>query len=214
MTWNIQEERGLSYEAGLQLMQECGQQAEEGTFSILLVEHPHVYTFGKSARSENLLVNERELQQISAEVFQTERGGDITYHGPGQLTAYPIVNLHQLKIGARVYVETIEDALIELLKHYGITGFQMDGLTGIWTGKPGKEAKVAAIGIRISKGITSHGLALNINTDLSYFKHIVPCGIDDKEVTSMKNILGRELDWSEVSLRFAHILKEKLHRQG
>lgn len=210
MTWTIKEARDLPYQEGLHLMAKAGKQAENGNFTLILAEHPPVYTFGKSAVKENLLADSQKLQEIQASVFETERGGDITYHGPGQLTAYPIVNLHQLEIGARTYVETIEDSLIELLQEYGIKAFQIEGLTGIWEGEPGNEAKVAAIGIRISKGITSHGLALNINTNLSYFDHIVPCGIDDKAVTSMESLLKRELNWSEVSTRFAEILIRKL----
>ncbi len=169
---------------------------------LLLVEHPHVYTFGKSGKAENLLIGEEELQRIGAEVYRIERGGDITYHGPGQLVAYPIFDLHGIGIGVKEYIWRMEEAIIRCIAHWGIVGKRIDGLTGIWLEEgPGTERKIAAIGVKVSRGITMHGLALNVNTDLSMFRHIVPCGIDDKDVTSIQRELGREIPFADVKDR-------------
>ncbi len=153
--------------------------------TLILCEHPNVYTFGKSADHANLLINDTFLKNINAEKFEIERGGDITYHGPGQLVGYPILNLHNLNIGVKRYVDLLEESLIKTLEAFEIYTERIEGLTGIWltTGPP---RKIAAIGIKVSRGITMHGFALNVNTDLSYFNHIVPCGISDKAVTSMQ----------------------------
>jgi lipoyl(octanoyl) transferase len=154
--------------------------------TIILTEHHHVYTFGKSADTNNLLINPDFLASINAEVHQTDRGGDITYHGPGQLVGYPIINLRKHGIGVKKYVETLELAIINSLAHFGVTAYQIVGLTGIWVGKDNEiKRKIGAIGIRIKNGVSMHGFALNVSTDISYFQHIVPCGISDKEVTSL-----------------------------
>ncbi len=167
-----------------------------------LVEHPHVYTFGKNADRNNLLVNDAFLAQIGAQRFDIERGGDITYHGPGQIVGYPIIDLNKIGIGVRVYVEKLEQVLIDTLAEYGIETERVDGLTGIWL-KKGRPRKIAALGIKVSRGVTMHGFALNVNTDLSYFNHIVPCGITDKEVTTMQSELGAEVDMNEVKQKLA-----------
>ena len=158
---------------------------------ILLCQHPHVYTFGKSADKNNLLISKDFLTKIDAEVFETERGGDITYHGPGQLVGYPIINLRSKGIGVKKYVTTLENSLIAALKTFGIEAYQIDGLTGIWVGQEKEvKRKIGAIGIRIKNGVSMHGFALNVTTDLSYFNHIVPCGISDKQVTSIEKEIG------------------------
>jgi len=167
---------------------------------ILLCEHFPVYTFGKSANKNNLLINEAFQKQIGAEVFETERGGDITFHGPGQLVGYPILNLRSNRVGVKSYVETLESALILGLKDFNIEAYQIPGLTGIWVGKECEvQRKIGAIGIRVKNGVSMHGFALNVSTDLTYFNHIVPCGITDKSVTSIEQEVGTTLlkDYSQ-----------------
>ena len=177
----------MEYAAALEVQQAVHQSVEDGgNDTIIFCEHPHVYTFGKSADHNNLLIQPEFLEQIKATVYQTDRGGDITYHGPGQLVGYPILNLRKHGIGVRKYVDTLETSLIASLASYGITAYQIEGLTGIWVGKENEiKRKIGAIGIRIRNGISMHGFALNVHTDLSYFNHIVPCGITDKTVTSI-----------------------------
>lgn len=165
--------------------------------TLFLCEHNPVYTLGKSGDSNNLLINENFLKQIGAQTFRIERGGDITYHGPGQLVGYPILHLHDLGMGVKAYVHLLEESLIQTLDHFGIKAKRVDGLIGIWL-VDGPPRKIAAIGIKISRGVSMHGFALNVNTDLSYFNHIVPCGIQDKAVTSMEKELGHTLDMDEV----------------
>lgn len=172
--------------------------------ALILCEHPHVYTFGKSADRNNLLISPEFLKTINAEVHETERGGDITYHGPGQLVGYPIINLRKHGVGVKKYVETLELSIINALASFGITAYQIDGLTGIWVGKENEiKRKIGAIGIRVRNGVSKHGIALNVTTDLSYFNHIVPCGITDKAVTSIsQEVDGVSLtDFSEEFIR-------------
>ena len=153
--------------------------------SIIMCEHPHVFTFGKSANKNNLLVDANLLKRINATTHQIDRGGDITYHGPGQLVCYPILNLRKWGIGVKKYVEILEECIIKTLKHFNIDAYQIKHLTGIWVGKkPQTPRKIGAIGIRIKQGVSMHGFALNINTNLDYFNYINPCGIKDKQVTS------------------------------
>ena len=149
--------------------------------TLLLLEHPHVYTRGRLSRDEHLLIPNAELAALGVPVHETDRGGQVTYHGPGQLIGYPIVNLRQLGLGPLQYVRTLEQALVDTLADFDIAAHTEPGLTGVWT--PG--GKVAAIGVKISRGIAFHGFALNVNADLSYYRHIVPCGITDRPVTSM-----------------------------
>ncbi len=177
---------------------------------LLFVEHPHVYTFGKSAEDNNLLATPEMLQSLGADVYHIERGGDITYHGPGQLVAYPIFDLEALNIGVKKFVENIEQCIINTLLHFGIESETIDGRIGVWLDKSGKrERKIAAIGIKCSRYISMHGLALNVNTDLSMFGHIVPCGIPDKEVTSMEKEKNGKIDMelvkNELGKQFASI---------
>jgi lipoyl(octanoyl) transferase len=172
---------------------------------ILLVEHAHVYTMGKSSNENNLLVNADFLKQIKATAYKTERGGDVTYHGPGQLVAYPLIDLNDLGIGVKAYIYNLEEVVIRLLQSYSIAAWRIEGKTGIWLdkGKP-TERKIAAIGIKCSRHLTIHGLAFNINTDLNYFNHIVPCGIANSTVTSLANELGNPIDMNTLIQQFKH----------
>ncbi len=182
----------IRYKYGLKIQEEIHSNVlDKGIDTIVMCEHPHVYTFGKSANKSNLLVSDEFLSSIDAEVFETERGGDVTYHGPGQLVGYPILNLKKHGVGVKKYVETLESSIINTLDDFGITAYQIDGLTGIWVGKEDEvKRKIGAIGIRVKDGISMHGFALNVTTDLSYFNHIVPCGIVDKQVTSIAQEVG------------------------
>ena len=161
---------------------------------MLLLEHPHVFTLGRGAKSSNILTDPAELQALSVEVHETGRGGDVTYHGPGQLVGYPIINLRPDRCDVHRYVRDIEEVLIRTVADFGIVGLRTSGLTGVWVGNE----KIGAIGVRIARWITSHGFALNVNTDLSYFRMIVPCGITGKGVTSLSRLLGRDVDIEEV----------------
>jgi len=167
---------------------------------LLFVEHPHVYTLGKSGVQNNLLINEQFLKQINATFYKINRGGDITYHGPGQLVGYPILDLEELGLTVKTYISKLEEAIIQTLAHYGIKSERLDGATGVWldTKVPGKSRKICAIGVKASRYVSMHGFALNINTDLNYFNHINPCGFVDKGVTSMEKELGAKLDMNEV----------------
>lgn len=168
-------------------------------FQLIFVEHPHVYTYGKSAEENNMLATPEYLKAMGAEVYHIERGGDITYHGPGQLVAYPIFDLELLDMGIKAYVAAIERCIILTLKEFGIEAGVIHDRIGVWIDidKP-TERKIAAIGIRCSRYVSMHGLALNVNTDLTMFRHIVPCGIPDKDVTSMERELGRQIDMNLV----------------
>ncbi len=165
------------------LVQAC---REDGAARLLLLEHPPTYTLGARGDTGNLLADEERLQQIGATVRRTDRGGDITYHGPGQLVGYPVLDLHQWHEGPRWYVCSLEQVLIETLAEFGIAGLREQGCPGVWAG----DSKIAAIGVRISRGVTSHGFALNVDPDLAYFSHIVPCGLPGVTVTSMARELG------------------------
>lgn len=167
---------------------------EESNDVLLFVEHPHVYTLGKSGDSSHLLKGLKELSQIDAEYIEIDRGGDITYHGPGQIVGYPIMDLDRYFTDIHKYLRYLEEVIILTCADYGIEAGRIDGLTGVWVGNE----KICAMGIRCSRWVTMHGFAFNVNTDLSYFKHIVPCGITDKEVTSLQKILGREIEPAEV----------------
>lgn len=185
---------------------------------LIICEHPHVYTLGKSAQQTNLLLSESELKKRSIDVFDIERGGDITYHGPGQLVVYPIFDLEQLHIGVKQFVYNIEQCIINVLGAYGIESERIKDRIGIWIGRETPaERKIAAIGIRCSRHITMHGLALNVNTDLSLFDNIIPCGISDKSVSSMQAELGREIPMSDIKNKliseFSSIFEIKIIRQ-
>ena len=166
---------------------------------LLFCEHPHVYTLGKSGAAENLLLDQAHLDQIDAQFFKINRGGDITYHGPGQLVMYPILDLEQFFTDIHKYMRFLEEAVIATLAHFGIKATRFEGLTGVWLDPEGSNArKICAMGVKCSRWITMHGIALNVNPDLSYFGNIVPCGIQDKAVTSMSAELGYQIDMNEV----------------
>ena len=169
---------------------------------LIFVEHPHVYTLGKSGKPENLLLDESGLKQNNASYHKINRGGDITYHGPGQLVGYPILDLDNFFTDIHLYLRTLEEAIILTLADYGIPSGRYAGFTGVWLDADNEKArKICALGVRCSRWVTMHGLAFNVNTDLNYFKNIIPCGIDDKDVTSMEKELGFKLDMEEVKLK-------------
>ena len=165
---------------------------------LIFVEHPHVYTLGKSGEENNLLVSEPFLKQIGATYYRINRGGDITYHGPGQIVGYPIIDLEKFGLGIREYIEKLEESIIRSVGEYGITAGRLEGSTGVWldTGTP-KTRKICAIGVRASRFVTMHGFALNINTDLKYFSYINPCGFQDKGVTSVEKELKEKQDFEQ-----------------
>lgn len=165
---------------------------------LIFCQHPHVYTLGKSGTIDHLLVNNDQLNAKEATFYKINRGGDITYHGPGQLVTYPILDLDNFFTDIHKYVRLLEEAVILTCKDYGITADRIPGLTGVWLTN-GMPRKICAIGVKSSRWVTMHGLAMNVNTDLSYFGNIIPCGIDDKAVTSLQQELGREIAIEEVS---------------
>lgn len=170
---------------------------------LVLVEHPHVYTLGKSGQESHLLLDEAGLKANEATYYRINRGGDITYHGPGQLVAYPILDLEQFKTDINWYLRSLEDVVLATIAEFGIHGERFPGYTGVWIEPEGASArKICAMGVRTSRWVTMHGIALNVNTQLEYFKHIVPCGIDDKAVTSMAAEVGQELPFDEVEETF------------
>ena len=193
----------VAYQAGLDLQRELVEQRKRGEIDdqLLLLEHPDVITLGVRTRNDrsHILETEASLAERGVAVFETGRGGDVTFHGPGQLVGYPILDLKPDRCDVHRYVRDLEEVLIRAVATFGITAGRVEGLTGIWVGPTGREAKLAAIGVRISRWVTSHGFALNVNTDLSRFGLIVPCGITDRGVTSMARLLGRTVPMDEVA---------------
>jgi len=179
-------------------------ESERSNDVLLLVEHPHVYTLGKSGDENNLLKNEEELREIGAQFVPIDRGGDITYHGPGQIVGYPILDLERYQIGVHQYVENLEHVIIRTCNDYDIEAEIIEGLPGVWV----DHAKICAIGIKCSRYVSMHGFAFNVNTDLNYFGNIVPCGIQDKDVTSLEQLTGHPLDINEVKNRLTRHLEE------
>lgn len=167
---------------------------------LLFVEHPPVYTLGKTGHEENVLLDEMEMQERGILFVRTNRGGDITFHGPEQIVGYPILDLEKFGTDIGKYLRNLEEIIIRTLEEYGIKGERSSGETGVWldSGFPGRERKIAAFGVRCSRWITMHGFAFNVNTDLQYFEGIVPCGIKNKQVTSLSRELGRTIDLGEV----------------
>ncbi len=187
----------LSYEDGLTLQDDLVSRRREGAIpdQLLLLEHPHVITLGSSGSRANVLATDEQLTKMGIGLFETGRGGDVTYHGPGQLVGYPIIDLKPDRRDLHRYLRDLEEVLIRALAVFDVRGERVDGLTGVWTG----EGKIAAIGIRVSSGwITSHGFALNVGPDLRYYGTIVPCGIRDREVTSLADRLRRPVTVAEV----------------
>ncbi len=170
---------------------------------LLLCEHPHVITQGRNGKREHLLASEHVLQQKGVEFHATDRGGDITYHGPGQIVGYPILNLGAIRRDVVWYVRMLEEVMIRATLEFGITAERVEGKTGIWVRYENAEEKVAAIGVHISRWVTSHGFAYNVSTDLRYFDLIVPCGIADSKATSLEKLLGRSVRREEIAPRIA-----------
>ena len=175
---------------------------------LLLCEHPHVITQGRSGKRENLLASEHVLKQKGVEFHATDRGGDITYHGPGQIVGYPILNLGAIRRDVVWYVRMLEEAMIRATAEFGVAAERVAGKTGIWVKSENTEEKLAAIGVHISRWVTSHGFAYNVSTDLRFFDLIVPCGIADRKATSLEKLLGRRVETKEVAPRIAHHLGE------
>lgn len=169
----------------------------------LFCEHPHVITLGRNANRSNLLASEHVLKQKSVELHATNRGGDVTYHGPGQIVGYPILNLNQIKRDVGWYVRTLEEVVIRASADFGVDAFRVPGKTGIWVKVGDSEEKLAAIGVHISQWVTSHGFAFNVSTDLRYFDLIIPCGIADRKATSLEKLLGRGVSLKEVKPRLS-----------
>jgi lipoyl(octanoyl) transferase len=170
---------------------------------LLLCEHPHVITQGRNGKREHLLASEHVLQQKGVEFHATDRGGDITYHGPGQILGYPILNLGAIRRDVGWYVRMLEEAMIQATAELGVAAKRVEGKTGIWAGYENAEEKLAAIGVHISRWVTSHGFAYNVSTDLRYFDLIVPCGIADRKATSLEKLLGRSVKQEEIAPRIA-----------
>lgn len=186
------------------------QKGEPTSNYLVFCEHPHVYTLGKSGDEHNLLLNYIQLQAKNASFVQTNRGGDITYHGPGQIVGYPIIDLENFGIGLRRYIELLEESIIEFLALYGLKGDRLAGATGVWLDSDTPKArKICAIGVRSSRYVTMHGFALNISTDLSYFTHINPCGFTDKGVTSLTNETGTVIDFERAKEQLRKIIENK-----
>ena len=181
---------------------------QETSNYLLFCEHPHVYTLGKSGKDSNLLLNEEMLRQKGVSFFRTNRGGDITYHGPGQIVGYPILDLERFKIGIRKYIELLEEAIIIFLNEYGIRSSRMDKASGVWLSAddPGHARKICAIGVRSSRFVTMHGFAFNVNTELDFYNFINPCGFTDKGVTSMEKELQGKQDMAVVKERLKDII--------
>lgn len=193
------------------LSQKRNEKCVENTF--FLCQHPHVYTLGNSGNNNNLLINSDFLKQINAEFFKTNRGGDITYHGPGQIVGYPIIDIEQFGMGTKEYIYTLEYMIIDVLKLFGIKGEISDGNIGVWLDVgSSRERKICAIGVKVSRGITMHGFALNVNTDLTYYNHINPCGFTDKGVTSMQKELNSEINISEVQSNIIDAFNKRFNK--
>jgi len=197
--WDLQE----LYFAEILAIKKKNKELKENTSTknyLLFCEHPPVYTLGKSGKTSHLLINEEQLKAKGAEFYRINRGGDITYHGPGQITGYPILDLDNFKLSIKDYIFRLEEVLIRVLAHYNIKADRSEGETGVWldTEDPLKARKIGAIGARISQMVSMHGFALNVNTDLDFYNHIIPCGIVDKGVTSLQKELGKTIAIEEV----------------
>ncbi len=194
-----------AYAEALDLQNRLAEARSQGSPDrLLLLEHPHTYTMGSSAKDEHLLMPPEERARLGIEIFRADRGGDITYHGPGQLVGYPIIQLQRdnLRTDFVGYVRKLEAVIIAMLADYGVEGKPIKGLTGVWVETPTGEAKIAAIGVRINaRAVTKHGFAFNLNTDLRYFEGIIPCGIRDKGVTSLAALLGAPVNEDQAAAR-------------
>jgi lipoyl(octanoyl) transferase len=211
--WELQEQlllENLELKTAARNAQEVDPFSVSTTHHLLFCEHHPVYTLGKSGDFSNVLLNESELMERNIEFFRTNRGGDITFHGPGQIVGYPIFDLEKFTTDIGVYLRNIEEVIIKVLSLYGIKGFRSKGETGVWLDpdKKGRERKICAIGVRCSRWITMHGFALNVNTGMDYFSNIVPCGIPDKQVTSLSKELGASQDMELVRTQLKSAFQE------
>ncbi|RYE23187.1 MAG: lipoyl(octanoyl) transferase LipB [Sphingobacteriales bacterium] len=209
--WKLQEDllqKGVQEKARWQSAPaDAREDAPQTTDHLFFCEHPHVYTLGKSGDMGNLLADDAKMAEINASFYKTNRGGDITYHGPGQVVGYPVLDLEHFFTDLGLYMRNLEEVMIRTLERYGIEAGRLPGSTGVWLDAdvPAKARKICAMGVRCSRWITIHGFALNVNTQMEYFGNIVPCGIADKQVTSLEKELGRQVDMHEVK----EILKEE-----
>ena len=178
------------------------------TDTLMLCEHPPVYTLGRATDISNILFTDEKLKKIGAEKFEIERGGDVTFHGPGQLVGYPLLNLSYFKEDLGWYLRAIEETIILTIKEFAIEGFRILGKTGVWVRNGDEEEKICAIGVKATRWCTMHGFALNVNTDLSYFDYIIPCGIADKKVTSMSKVLGKIVEMDGVRNAYKEAFEE------
>lgn len=192
MLCNVEQLGLLDYDEGLRLQRQrvAQRKASEIPDTLLLLDHPHVYTMGRNSKREHLLISQERLARLGAQVFETDRGGDITYHGPGQLVGYPILDLAQHRRDISWYMRSLEEVFIGVAAEYGVRAARLPGAAGVWVG----DAKLVAMGVHIGRWVTSHGFALNVNTDLEYFECIVPCGLRDKGVTSLEKLLGYRIE--------------------
>ena len=206
--WDYQEKL-LKEAIDLKIAFRNGQTTEIPHIYLLFCQHPHVYTLGKSGKPEHLLLNEEQLAEKEASYYKINRGGDITYHGPGQLVVYPIFDLEQFFTDIHKYMRFLEEAVIRTLADFGIESGRVEGLTGVWIeGTTDRARKICAMGVKCSRWVTMHGIGFNVNTDLNYFSNIIPCGIDDKAVTSMQQELGYKIDLEEVSSKLLNHLSD------
>lgn len=197
--WDYQEKLFNEVVTAKQIKRESNGKLKTPNY-LLFCEHPHVYTLGKSGKESNLLINENLLKSKGAELIKINRGGDITYHGPGQVVGYPILDFDNFNLSVKNYIYKLEEVIIRSLNRFGIDSSRSEGATGVWidTDNPVKARKICAIGVRTSHWVSMHGFALNVNTDLSYFDYIVPCGIQGKGVTSINRELGKTINLKEV----------------
>jgi lipoyl(octanoyl) transferase len=212
--WKLQEEL-LLQNTSLKIRVAKGEDTGETTHHLLFCEHPAVYTLGKSGKEEHVLISQEELAKRNIAYYPTNRGGDITFHGPGQVVGYPIIDLERFFTDIGKYLRHLEDVIILTLRDYGIDGARSQGETGVWIDPDVKmkARKICAMGVRCSRWVTMHGFALNVNTDLDYFSLIVPCGIPDKQVTSLQKELGREVDMEEVKQLLKKNFENVFHAQ-
>lgn len=207
--WTIQEQL-LQQNVAAKIAQKKGESAEETVHYFIICEHPPVYTLGKSGNEGNVLIDEYTRAEKGIAYFKTNRGGDITFHGPGQIVGYPIIDLEKYSTDIGLYLRNLEEVIIRVLAAYNIKGERSAGETGVWidSSVKGKERKICAIGVRCSRWVTMHGFALNVNTDLNYFNFIVPCGIVNKQVTSLAKELGYTPDMLEVKQKLQRAFEE------
>ncbi|HSF45666.1 MAG TPA: lipoyl(octanoyl) transferase LipB [Chitinophagaceae bacterium] len=203
--WDLQEQllrENIALKSAARAAGEIDPASVSTTHHFLFVEHPHVYTLGKSGDISNVLISEADRAEKGISFFHTNRGGDITYHGPGQIVGYPILDLEKYYTDIGRYLRNLEEVIIRVMARYGLKGERSTGETGVWLDPdmPGRERKICAMGVRCSRWVTMHGFAFNVNTDLGYFDHIIPCGIRNKQVTSLAKELGYALPLDEVRL--------------